>query len=445
MKLPILKVLSSVVLISHLQTSMALEVLEDNGLGEVSGEGLALAFEDIRFQMAPTSFIEFTGADPGAVTTLKRGDIRYYGLALTSSTSGTGMDWFGNGCTDGTRKLGCPMSNAGITNFANFDNPYMIRVFPYTKVDLAGNTTPSTVMELIGPTNTDTFRWAFWGEIESDRGGASNAILKNQTIILGKPVTFTKPPSIYGTTASNPYLGAVMQYLQYSGESTFGMIYNSRLSGDFRFSVRQNATGSDVRGVVPDFTDTEGLYVTDVNAFLPLGQLNYQAITYNDTQNNAGPATNNGNFVVELTSIPNTANVYNDFYAFPTPLAATGSCDATCQSINRGYNRVTTAQSADYFDTHGFVEWGYKYPTCAQSNCMTGTGVSSQRFGTTAANADTIRAEGGLSFQGTTSWTVFNNQNAGGTTNSMTSINTGSARMTGMNINHLKFTSLGAN
>ena len=149
--------------------------------------------------------------------------------------------------------------------------------------------------------------------------------------------------------------------------------------------------------------------------------------------------------MVELTAIPNTLNVYNDFYSLPTKLAATGSCNAACQELDRGYNRVTGSIPAHYHDTHGFVEWGYKYPTCGNSNCMSGTGVSSQRFGTTTANADTIRAEGGLSFQGVTSWNVLNNQNTGGATNAMTSINTGSARMTGININHLKITSLGAN
>ena len=439
-----------------LSTTYALESLDDTSLGQIVGEGIAIPFEDLRFQMAPTSFIEFTGTNPTTCTApntpagctyFKRGDIRYYGLTMSSSTSGTGMDWAGTGCTDGARKLGCPMSDAGITNFSNFDNPYLIRVFPYTKVDLLGGTTSSTVLELIGPTNTDTFRWSFWGEIESDRGGGTNAILKNQTMILGKPATFTKSPSIYGTTlATNPFLGSVMQYLQYSGKNTFGMIYNSRLSGDFRFGVKQLGAGSDVRGVIPDFSDVEGLYVTDVNAFLPLGQLNYQTVVFDDTQlDSTGAATNNGNFVVELTAIPNTLNVYNDFYSLPTKLAATGSCNAACQELDRGYNRVTGSIPAHYHDTHGFVEWGYKYPTCGNSNCMSGTGVSSQRFGTTTADADTIRAEGGLSFQGVTSWNVLNNQNTGGATNAMTSINTGSARMTGMNINHLKFTSLGAN
>lgn len=113
-----------------------MQALNDEGMSDVSGAGLSFPFESLRFQMAPTSFIELTGATTTG-TTLKRGDVRYYGLAMSKGSTRTGVetytidntggvDWFGNGCTGGTFGLGCPMTSYGITNYSNVDNPYVL-------------------------------------------------------------------------------------------------------------------------------------------------------------------------------------------------------------------------------------------------------------------------------------------------------------------------------
>lgn len=453
--------------LSIVPPAWAMSELEEADMGEVTGEGLAFPFESLRFQMAPTSFIELTGSSvstctapntPAGCTYLKRGDVRYYGLAMSRGSTRTGveaysiyntggMDWAGNGCTAGTYGLGCPMTSYGIANYSNVDNPYVLRAFEYNAMGPAGANVNQTVLEFLGPSNTDLFRWAFWGEIESDRGGATQATLQSQSIILGKPTAWLKPPSLVGTApATNSQQGSVFRLFQYQGDQSLGLTYTSRLSGDFRFSVNQTATSPNVRQQVPDFSDREGLYFREVNAFLPLGQLNYQAITLNDTQTGTGGVATNGNFVVELAAIPNIAGIYNDFYSLPTALAATGSCNAACQTANRGYNRVTSAIPARYYETHGYVEWGDKFPTCAFTNCMSGSGVSTVRyygtdpdgatrnvtnaeFGGTVAEAtpqvggvvtgavgtdDAVLADGGVVFMSrssATTWTVVHNQN----------------------------------
>lgn len=405
--------------LSIVPPAWAMSELEEADMGEVTGEGLAFPFESLRFQMAPTSFIELTGSSvstctapntPAGCTYLKRGDVRYYGLAMSRGSTRTGvetytidntggMDWAGNGCTAGTYGLGCPMTSYGIANYSNVDNPYVLRAFEYNAMGPGGLNVNQTVLEFLGPSNTDLFRWAFWGEIESDRGGATQATLQSQSIILGKPTAWLKPPSLVGTApATNSQQGSVFRLFQYQGDQSLGLTYTSRLSGDFRFSVNQTATSPNLRQQVPDFSDREGLYFRNVNAFLPLGQLNYQAITLNDTQTGSGGVATNGNFVVELAAIPGIAGIYNDFYSLPTALAPVTGCDAACQTANRGYNRVTSAIPARYYETHGYVEWGDKFPTCGFSNCMSGTGVSQVRFsgvdpdGPTVAITNTIRA-----------------------------------------------------
>lgn len=457
--------LSAAITLGFAPVAWGMAELEEKDLGEVTGEGLSFPFENIRFQMAPTSFIELTGDAPAGGTLLKRGDVRYYGLAMSRGSTRTGVetytidntggvDWFGNGCTGGTFGLGCPMTSYGITNYSTVDNPYVLRVFNYNAVmpvgvpaavGTAGTAGNLTVLEFLGPSNTDLFRWAFWGEIESDRGGATAATLQSQSIILGKPTAWLKPPSIIGTApASNSQQGSIFRLFQYQGDQSFAMTYTNRLSGDFRFSVNQTAASPKVAKQVPEFSDQEGLYFHKVNAYLPLGQLNYQGLTLNDTQTGTGGVTTNGNFVIELSRITNTPGVYNDFYSLPTS--------------GNGYDRVVANQVAHYYDTHGYVEWGTAFPNCTPVNCMDGTGVSTVKFagaggntrdevvkGTVTAGADL----GGISFLSsstTSTWTVLSNQNnTGSAVNTMSGINLGSTRIEGMLINHLKITSLGAN
>lgn len=481
--------------------------LEEEEMAGVSGAGLAFAFEDIRFQMAPTSYIEQIGGPPGGDTSFNRGDLRWFGLAMTG-VSGTGMTWTtegGHGCGAGYINLGCPMTQSGIANYATHNNPFVLRVFDYDRVGrnasnqwVAGIN--ATVLELLGPSNTDAFRWSFWGEIEAsiDNGVAPRdilGVLQSQSIILGKPAARVRPPSQFGTT-NNPMAGPLLQLFQSQTDGSLGLLYHSRLSGDYRLSVNQIAAGPDSQGL-PRFTSQEGLYFTDVNAFLPLGQLHYQSIVLD--------GTGDGNFTIELTRLPNAAAAYNDLYQI---------------AGQSGYQR--TGRTDRYYETHGYVNWGTAFPTCGAANCLGGTGVSGLRYsgvdpdgpnrnvtnaefggsavtatpqvGTVVQGATTreaIVAQGGISFvsrQPGANWSVPNNQNravfqpgvpsgspsflvevystncglfqgcnnnAGRRANpnylnnynpllQMDAINIGTARIEGMMFQHLKITSLGA-
>lgn len=339
------------------QSVWALSELLDSSLSDVSGEGIVFGLKDFSFRMAPTSYIELTGTSPNAAATAagwKRGDARYYGLSFTGlNLAGAGMDWYGSsagaGCTQGANGLGCPMGTGDINNFASVYNPFILRVFQrpgYNRQGtlLTGGTAP-TVLEIEGPTKSDAWRWSFWGEMEIGRGttygtsttagnclfaGSGNTVfcgLQSQVIIAGKPITKNGTPSLLRmmrTKDTNPLL------------ETLGFTYQSALSGDFRFSVAQ--VGSANTGAlhqVPDFNDAEGVFFKNVDAFLPFGRLNYQAIVFDSTP------SKDGNFVIELTQVPNVANLYNDFY-----------CGGTCTTDANGF--VTNPNAA----THGYVRWG---------------------------------------------------------------------------------------
>jgi len=144
------------------------------------------------------------------------------------------------------------------------------------------------------------------------------------------------------------------------------MFYHSRLRGDFRFSVAQSATvNSNAIGVPVVFANNEGLHFRNVDAFIPLGQLYYQALVLN-------AVGTGGNFSLSLTKIPNTATVFNRFYGL----------DA---GDNRGYLTALTAvrdwslgcgvdqNCINYRLSHGYVRYGDWYPASAAWAVSPGT------------------------------------------------------------------------
>ena len=393
-------------------TTNALTELGDESLASIDGTGLAFPFEDFYLQMAPTSFIELTGDDPTVgTTTFIRGDLRYYGLTLSRGTTGgpggavttsnlVNLD--GSTCSNsGFFGLGCPASTDGIVNFANFDNPYIWRAFNYSGYDTSGVITDQrAVFEILGPSDMDAFRWSLMGELESGRtygalnngfrpitgascaAGTGDACLSQyQNIILGKPVSRLKPISIGGTnTTTNPFQAPALRFFQYAGTTsdtgnnpaTYGIQYEHRLSGDYRLTVNTTSGSAPARGDMPVFTNEEGLYFKDVQAYLSLGQLHYQALVFDDTQaGSTGSVTTNGNIAIELTAIPNVAAVYNDFYSL-----APGD--------TQGFQRFNRPDR--YYQTHGYAEWGTNFPTCTGGGangavqCMSGNGVSGLRY-----------------------------------------------------------------
>lgn len=433
-------------------SASAMVELEDDQMAAVTGAGLAFVFDDFSLRMAPTSFVELTGSNPtpGAMSYgWRRGDARYYGLSMTNGGT-LGTDWYasnasGIGCGTGTlnSNLSCPMGvgdgDYGVDAFASVYDPFMLRVFEYQGFNYAGGrlTNPAgsgssvgagatampTVLEFRGPANSDTWRWAFWGELEIDRpnnnaadGACNNSyctggadFLQSQTIILGKPVAegliWDRVSNTYSARPEGPRR-AVQRWMHTTNaaDPTFGVTYDSALSGDFRFSVRQNAGSPDQLHYVPDFNDTEGMHFRNVDAFFPLGTLHYQALTfsgvseYDANGNRLSQPTQNGNFAIELTRIPNVPAVYNHFYC--------GETSGTANCALRADGSIANPNP----DTHGYVRWG------DWANMPGPTSTNNGIYFVGGANA----------------------------ANPTQVTNLGVSRIEGMLIHHLKLTSLGA-
>lgn len=456
---------------------LALQEMSDDSMSEVQGAGLAFAMDDFSIRFAPTSFIEALGSDPTPQAQglgWKRGDARYYGLSLTSGGA-AGTDWYGEsngGCADGP--LSCPIGTGdgdfGTTAFASVYDPFVLRVFEYEGFDYQGDwlgddpgnlatgtnvADMPTILEFVGPSNTDPWRWSFWGQLEIGRGTAwstSTAAsgvqaypdspsgsgclangnsgycgLQSQTLIHGKPVAngriwqgVDSSGNDLGYTANpqgnRPAILRLMQ-TQNDADPTLGITYQSALSGDFRFSVRQTGDSPDALHWVPDFDDQEGLHFKNVDAFLPLGTLHYQAITFSGVSGydeNAQPITGepqqNGNFTIELTRIPNDPNIYSHFYCGST----SGGCvlDPTSQVIDQPNP-----------DTHGYVRWG-NWETAGGSTIDPYT--ASTGLGTNAL-PNAVSIQNGIFYRDG---------------NDVTNI--GISRIEGMQIQHMKITTLGA-
>lgn len=395
----------------------ALESLDDAAMSDESGAGIVYGLDDFSFRMAPTSYIEATGtaaSSAAAAVGWKQGDARYYGLsftyggqcnigtgpgtgkACTGGAASAGLDWFGNSSASvaSGSELSYPLGKKaspgttnpyGVVGFASVYNPYILRVYQYPGYNYAGtylnaasgaNAMP-TIVEFVGPSRTDPWRWSFWGELAIKQDGTTWATststsgfdigggvlaggtypgclaagngntsfcgLQSQTIILGSP-TASGQVWLGGTTFSSvpaQRRPAVLRLMQSTNTSdqTFAVTYQSAISGDLRFTVQQTSAPAspNILHVVPSFSTTEGLYFKNVDAFLPLGSLHAQSLTVSGsaaycTRASAGCATGtpagevitntsyiqNGNYVLELARIPNTTNVYNNIYCGQT-------------------------------------------------------------------------------------------------------------------------------
>jgi hypothetical protein len=346
----------------------ALEALDDHALAAETGAGVAIALQDFQLALAPTSYFEQVGSAPagggctgsgsvaGNTNCWRRGDLRWYGINISAAGgSNDGYHWNDmTACSSGS--LDCPRGGA-IPLFSPFDNPYLIRASSPAGIAYNGNcingatvgcSVPATpinkaIYEFLAPTAQPYYTFSWWGEMEtgSTRNSSTQALTTNSGTVL-------KSQNIIRGNAA----GSVFRLFQFTqdGNQTFGMLYHSRLRGDYRFSVNQadpDGAGpivtTDAIGQPTYFAATEGMYFRNVDAFIPLGQLYYQALT-------VSAVGTTGNFEIALTALPDTPLVYNKHYAF-NPGDTLGY--ETARANNTG-----GSNTADYDLTHGFARWG---------------------------------------------------------------------------------------
>jgi hypothetical protein len=93
-----------------------LSPLDEQEMATVTGAGLNFVWEDFRFLAQPTSYFEQVGSQAAPGSTFARGDLRWYGVAI--SALGSGYSWADSsgtmtGCaSQGVNCPGCPPSRA---------------------------------------------------------------------------------------------------------------------------------------------------------------------------------------------------------------------------------------------------------------------------------------------------------------------------------------------
>ncbi len=345
----------------------ALEPMEEQELSGVTGEGVALGFKDFRLLFGPTSYYEAIGKAPSpAVAQLKQADGRYYGISLSGATPTSA--WVGP-CAADIANMGCPIGNT-IPYFAAFDNPFILRVFDYSTnpsgantLNYAGAATSQTILELLAPTSQDPWRFATWTEVRINADNANR--LQGQWIMNNsKLFTLDTPGS---SVASNNKIRIVKH--TDTADPTVGFIWENHWQGDFRYSVNQLFTSADSYGAAPSFSNSEGFYARNIKVFMPLGQMFYQDLIFDDT------AANDGNFTIELTR-PGTSSTAatTDFYSVASGDTAVGG----------GYTRA--GKPARWFETHGYFKIGDWYPVTTGTNA--GAACTSCTNNTASSTAD---------------------------------------------------------
>lgn len=349
------------------QAYAGMQVLQEDEMAGVTGAGIAFTFEDFRMLTKPTSYFENLGSTP-SVTDWRRADLRWYGWNISGAGPG-GFHWnesvggFGTACD--ASQLSCPRGPI-MPVWAAHDNPYILRAFSPLGRSFDGtvlnsdiNNPDKTIYEFLAPTAQPVYTYSFWGELEVGKGQGlpvtESGTLKTQTLIRGNAA------------------GSIFRLFQFTepGNETFGIFYHSQLTGDFRFSATQFGTVSDTIGVPPRFDGNEGLHFKNVDAFIPLGQLYYQALTID-------AVGTDGNFKLEIPRLPNTASVWGDFYALRTGDQA--GYETARRALSNDFSGNNSGLK-NYSVSHGHSRWGDWYPNCRYvtgnfaTGCMATTGT----------------------------------------------------------------------
>jgi hypothetical protein len=357
--------------------------LTESELSDVAGAGIAIALDDFAYMMAPTSYFEQVGITPSNACTgygntasnlscWRRGDLRWFGVSITAATE-AGSHWGENACS-ASDFMSCPRGGP-IANFSPFDNPYLMRAQSPSGIDYQGDPVngdlsapDKTIYEFLAPSSQPDYMFSFWGEIEA--GATRDSVTEALATNSGRDYNATTNPGGGGLLQTQTLIrgnaaGSIFRLFKFTetgitpryGE-TFGIIYTSHLQGDFRFSAAQTDSSPDAIGEAPQFQDIGGLYFRDVEAFIPLGQLYYQALVLNAIGTDGG-------FSVELTQVPNNSSVYTTYYGrnagdtrgFSTVLEHLRFHNTPCSGWG-----ANTQNCTNYRASHGHVRYGDWHP-----------------------------------------------------------------------------------
>jgi len=167
--------------------------------------------------------------------------------------------------------------------------------------------------------------------------------------------------------------GSRFSIFQNTYDQSFGLSWINRLNsastGVMRFSVAETtqAVGTPATAA-PVFSDSEGLFITDMDINMIVGVQHYQPLTLDNAanvDNVATPSDETRNLSIELVRIPNTPSVYGAFYrnyaSSTAPELAKMCTNATldCTAATHGQLRMG---NVTFKDPGGATSWAYTRP-----------------------------------------------------------------------------------
>jgi len=409
--------------------SFALEALSDQALSNSTGEGIAILPENFKmvFQTAEdgltaaqnqsrlanrnydTGFIRFIPVGPLSETAktagAKKADVFLYGLALSASDSNLNSRFSNLGFNWGQETNPWVFSVKSISTTANRvvydfagvaqDFSYLSLEAPYV-LDGAANTATDNNMKL-----------GLWGDffarnplvaapVDAKNGAPANLNGLDQRLRLQ---LVANGLSLNGSNLKlfQTLGGAASSSLPTSYNNTLGLAALIRLNTNdnpstatedsskaLRISTAESlatdinndlTTPAISKIAAPNFNANDGVYLYSPNINLVLGSV-YQPLIV-DT------AADGQNFVIELTRIPNKANVYQQIYTDYTALAS-GTTSAykgsTCNvqycgaaiSMGQTYQGNTATHSSISIGTVGFTDSSNRFLKADTSNNAVG-------------------------------------------------------------------------
>lgn len=440
--------------------SFALEALSDQALSNSTGEGIAILPENFKmvFQTAEdgltaaqnqsrlanrnydTGFIRFIPVGPLSETAktagAKKADVFLYGLALSASDNNLNSRFSNLGFNWGQETNPWVFSVKSISTTANrvvYDFAGVAQDFSYLSLEAP------YVLDGAANTATDNnIKLGLWGDffarnplvaapVDAKNGAPANLNGLDQRLRLQ---LVANGLSLNGSNLKlfQTLGGAASSSLSISYNNTLGLAALIRLNTNDNPSAATEDTSKALRistaealttdisndlttpaiskTAAPNFNANDGVYLYSPNINLVLGSI-YQPLIV-DT------AADGQNFVIELTRIPNKANVYQQIYTDYTALAS-----GTTSAYKGSTCNVQYCGDA--------ISMGQSY----QGNTATHSSISIGTVGFTNNNkflkADTSNNAVGVSF----------------VTPTGTKTNLGSAAIDGVLIQHLKITTTG--
>lgn len=374
--LPILLAVSS-------SFACALDTISDEDLGSVTGEGIAflpenfqIAFNDLAYiQAIPTSL---------PISSNNVADLYWYGVQFTGANSA--------GANTGNVTSRAGYTTATTNPWGSADNPWLLKVESPVALKYSTSTSATTAVaypvfnyyapralaadQFVGGTagdgqyqsiNNGGLKYSFWGDVIV-RDRTTTGCASNPTTCA--EVSRMQSQSIWNDFTMN---GSRFSIFQNTYDQSFGFSWinrlNSSTTGVMRFSVAETtpAVGTPATAA-PVFSNSEGLFITDMDINMIVGVQHYQPLTLNnaaDVNDAATPWDETRNLAIEVVRIPNSPSIYGAFYR-DYGSTAPAELEKMCTNATLDCSKATHGQlrmgNVTFKDPGGATSWAYTRP-----------------------------------------------------------------------------------